>query len=208
MTGREQELRREDLADDPTTQYRAWFADAVAAGIPSPEACALATADAAGQPSVRMLLLKEVDDQGFVFATSYISRKARDLADNPRGAVLVYWYALGRQVRAEGRVERVSPGESDAIFLARPRASRLSALASRQSELLGSRGELEQRVRDLDAELEGREVERPDFWGGYRLVPETVEFWQHRANRLHVRFVYRRTATALAVGWDIVELQP
>jgi pyridoxamine 5'-phosphate oxidase len=204
VAGREHELRREDLADDPTTQYGAWFADAVAAGIPSPEACALATADAAGQPSVRMLLLKEIDDHGFVFATSYLSRKARDLADNPRGALLVYWYALGRQVRAEGRVERVSPDESDAIFLARPRASRLSALASRQSEPLGSREELEQRVRDLDAEHEGREVERPDFWGGYRLVPETVEFWQHRANRLHIRFVYRRSEG----GWDVVELQP
>jgi pyridoxamine 5'-phosphate oxidase len=204
MTGREQELRRGDLADDPTAQYQAWFADADAAGIPTPEACALATVDAAGQPSLRMLLLKDVDDRGFVFATSYISRKARELAENPRGAVLVYWYALGRQVRAEGRVERVSPGESDAIFLARPRASRLSAIASRQSEPLGSREELEQRLRDLESELEGREVERPDFWGGYRLVPETVEFWQHRANRLHIRFVYRRTEQ----GWDIVELQP
>ena len=204
MTGREQELRRGDLADDPTTQYRAWFADAVAAEIPSPEACALATVDAAGQTSARMLLLKEVDARGFVFATSYVSRKARDLTDNPRGALLVYWYALGRQMRAEGRVERVSPAESDAIFLARPRASRLSALASRQSEPLGSREELENRVRDLDAELEGREVERPDFWGGYRLVPEAVEFWQHRANRLHFRFAYRRSQR----GWDIVELQP
>ena len=204
MTGREQELRRAELAANPTLQYHAWFAAAVAAGTPTPEACALASADGSGQPSVRMLLLKEVDERGFVFATSYTSRKARNLADNPRGALLVYWYALGRQVRAEGRVERVSSRESDAIFLARPRASRISAVASRQSEPLASRDELEERVRVLETGLEGREVERPDFWGGYRLVPESVEFWQHRANRLHNRFLYRRTVG----GWDIVELQP
>ena len=204
MTGREQELRRADLAKTPTLQYHAWFADAGAAGIPTPEACALATADARGQPSVRMLLLKEVDERGFVFSTSYTSRKARDLADNPRGALLVYWYALGRQVRAEGRVERVSPAESDAIFLARQRASRISAIASRQSEPIASRDELEQRVRELETQLEGREVVRPDFWGGYRLVPESVEFWQHRANRLHVRFLYRLSPS----GWEILELQP
>src|SRR5262245_42418496 len=177
MIGREQELRRADLAESPTLQYQAWLADALAAGIPTPEACALATADSNGSPSARMLLLKEADERGFVFATSYASRKARDLADNPRGALLVYWYALGRQVRAEGRVERVSSEESDAIFLARPRASRISALASRQSEPLESRDELEARVRRLEAELDGKEVDRPDFWGGYRLVPETVEFW-------------------------------
>ena len=204
MTGREQELDLADLAANPALQYQAWFAAAVAAGIPSPEACALATADRSGAPSVRMLLLKEVDEHGFVFATSYASRKARDLAHNPQGALLVYWYALGRQVRAEGRVERVSAEESDAIFLARPRASRISALASRQSEPLASRDELEGRVRELESELEGKEVERPDFWGGYRLVPETVEFWQHRANRLHIRFVYRRSEA----GWEIQELQP
>jgi pyridoxamine 5'-phosphate oxidase len=204
VTGREQELRRDDLADDPTAQFRAWFAAAEAAGIPTPEACALATADANGRPSARMLLLKEVDERGFVFATSYTSRKARELAENPRGALLVYWYALGRQVRVEGTIERVAPADSDAIFLARPRASRISAIASRQSEPLATRDELEARVRELEQALEGREVERPDFWGGYRLVPERVEFWQHRANRLHVRFLYRRTAD----GWHIVELQP
>jgi pyridoxamine 5'-phosphate oxidase len=204
VNGRELELRREDLADGPAEQYRRWFDAAADAGVPLPEACAVATADAAGRPSVRMVLLKDVDERGFVWATNYTSRKARELAENDRAAVLVYWHALGRQVRAEGRVERLTAAESDAIFLARPRASRISAIASRQSEPIASREELEARVRELESALEGREVERPDFWGGYRLVPDAVEFWQHRADRLHVRFLYRRAAD----GWDVVELQP
>jgi pyridoxamine 5'-phosphate oxidase len=151
-----------------------------------------------------MVLLKSLDEDGFVFATSYASRKGRELAENPRAALLFYWHSLGRQVRVEGTVERVAEDHSDEIFLARPRASRISALASRQSEPLPSREQLEERVRELDRELEGREVDRPPFWGGYRLVPDEVEFWQHRANRLHVRLVYRRRDS----GWEIEELQP
>src|SRR5215831_642275 len=151
-----------------------------------------------------MVLLKDVDARGFSFATSYTSRKGRELAENDGAALLFYWHPLGRQVRIEGRVERVSPEESDAIFAARPRDSRLSALASRQSEPIASRGELEERVRALEAELEGQEVERPDFWGGYRLAPEAFEFWQHRENRLHVRFAYTRAGD----GWAITQLQP
>ena len=206
MSGRERELRREDLLDDPIRQFVAWYeeARAEAEAIPSPEACALATASRGGHPSVRMVLLKDVDERGFVFATSYASRKGRELAENARAALLFHWHPLGRQVRVEGPVEQVSAAESDAIFLARPRESRVSALASSQSEPLASREQLEARVRELAAELEGREVERPPFWGGYRVVPEAIELWQHRANRLHVRFLYSRKRDA----WTIEELQP
>jgi pyridoxamine 5'-phosphate oxidase len=204
MSGRERELRREDLLEDAVQQFRVWFDEARAEGVPLPEAFALATVSAAGQPAARMLLLKSVDEDGFVFGTSYASRKGRELAENPRAALLFYWHALGRQVRVQGTVERVAEDESDGIFLARPRASRISALASHQSEPLAARDQLEARARELEAELEGREVERPEFWGGYRLVPDELEFWQHRENRLHIRFVYRRKAT----GWEIEELQP
>lgn len=204
MSGRERELRRDDLLEDGVQQFRAWFDEAQAEGVPLAEACALATASAVGQPAVRMLLLKSVDEDGFVVGTSYASRKGRELAENPRAALLFYWHSLGRQVRVQGTVERVAESESDAIFLARPRASRISALASHQSEPLAARDQLEARVHELDRELEGREVERPAFWGGYRLVPDEIEFWQHRANRLHIRFVYRRSNG----GWQIEELQP
>src|SRR5438045_94666 len=139
MTDRERELRRESLLPDAVEQFRRWFADAREEGTPLPEACALATASVAGRPSARMVLLKSADEHGFVFATNYQSRKARELAENGHAALLFYWHALGRQVRVEGRVERIADEESDAIFLARPRESRLSALASRQSAPLASR---------------------------------------------------------------------
>ena len=204
MSGRERTLRREDLLDDPFREFAAWYGEAQTEGLPLPEACALATAASDGQPSVRMVLMKDVDERGFVFGTSYTSRKGRELAENGRASLLFYWHRLGRQVRVEGRAERVAPEQSDDIFLARPRDSRISALASRQSEPLVSREQLEARVRALDAELEGREVERPPFWGGYRVVPDELEFWQHRENRLHIRFVYRRRVD----GWEIEQLQP
>ena len=204
MSRRERTLRREDLLDDPFRQFAAWYGEAQAEGLPLPEACALATAAGDGQPSVRMVLMKDVDELGFVFGSSYTSRKGRELAENERAALLFYWHSFGRQVRVEGRAERVTPEESDGIFLARPRDSRISALASRQSEPLASREQLEARVRELDAELEGREVERPPFWGGYRIAPDELEFWQHRENRLHIRFVYRRRND----GWEIEQLQP
>jgi pyridoxamine 5'-phosphate oxidase len=189
---------------DPIRQFDAWYAEARQAGIPLAEACSVASVSTDGRPSARMVLLKVTDERGFVFATSYASRKGRELDASRRAALLFYWHALGRQVRVEGAVERVTPEESDAIFLARPRASRISALASRQSEPLPDRAELEARVAELERELEGHEVERPDFWGGYRVVPDEVEFWQHDDNRLHHRFVYRRDGD----GWEIEGLQP
>ncbi len=204
MPERERDLRREDLLGDPVQQFSAWYGEARDEGVPAPEACAVATASREARPSARMVLLKSFDERGFVFATSYDSRKARELAENPRAALLFHWHALGRQVRVEGAVERVAPTESDAIFAARPRAARISALASRQSEPVESRDELEARVRALEDELVGREVERPEWWGGYRVLPEAFEFWQHRANRLHVRFAYLLDGDA----WRIVQLQP
>jgi pyridoxamine 5'-phosphate oxidase len=201
---RERELRREQLLDDPIAQFVRWYEEARGEGLPLAEACALATASSDCRPSARMVLMKDVDARGLTFATSYTSRKGRELAENSRAALLFYWHPQGRQVRVEGTVERLSPDESDAVFLARPRDSRISALASRQSQPVASRDELEARVRELTAELEGHEVVRPDFWGGYRLEPDAVEFWQHRENRLHVRFAYRRSGD----GWTIDELQP
>jgi pyridoxamine 5'-phosphate oxidase len=197
-------VRRDDFHGDPIVQFEAWYEKAREAGIPLAEACTVATVSTDGRPSARMVLLKGTDERGFVFATSYASRKGRELDASPHAALLVYWHALGRQVRVEGAVERVSPEESDAIFLARPRASRISALATRQSEVLPDRAQLEARVAELERELEGREVERPEFWGAYRVIPEEIEFWQHDENRLHHRFVYRRAGD----GWEIEGLQP
>lgn len=197
-------MRRDDLDADPIRQFDAWHREAFDAGIPLAEACAVASVSPDGRPSARMVLLKGTDERGFVFATNYESRKGRELDVSSRAALLFYWQPLGRQVRVEGAVERVSPKESDAIFNARPRASRISALASRQSEPLADRGELEARVREVEHEWEGREIERPGFWGGYRVVPDVVEVWQHDDDRLHHRFVYRRVGD----GWEIEALQP
>jgi pyridoxamine 5'-phosphate oxidase len=171
------------MSDDPLTRFRGWYA---AAGVDVPEAMALATASADGAPSVRMVLLKQADERGFVFFTNYESRKGRDLAENPRAALLFHW--PGRQVRVEGGVSPLAPEESDAYWATRPVRSRAGAVASRQSRVLPSRTELEARV----AELERGDPARPAHWGGFLLVPATWEFWEHRESRLHDRCRYRR----------------
>jgi pyridoxamine 5'-phosphate oxidase len=164
----------------------------------------LATATADGAPSARMVLLKGADEDGFVFFTGYGSRKAEELAANPRAALVFYWQPLGRQVRVEGPVERVSKEESAEYFATRPRGSQLAAWTSRQSRPLGDRAELERRYADVEREHEGREVPLPPHWGGFRLRPDAIEFWEHRDNRLHDRFRYTRARE----GWDAARLWP
>jgi len=198
------ELHRADVEPDPLNQFRRWFEEAGSAGVRAPEAMALATATASGAPSVRMVLLKSADEHGFSFYTGYVSRKAADLDTNPQAALLFYWDPLGRQVRIEGTVERVSQEESGAYFATRPRGSQIAAAASLQSSVLAGRDELDRRVAELEREYAGRDVRRPEHWGGYRLVPDTYEFWQHRDNRLHDRLRYRHADG----GWTIERLAP
>jgi pyridoxamine 5'-phosphate oxidase len=186
------ELRESGVDPDPLAQFRRWYAEAEgAAGIDVPQAMALATATPQGAPSVRMVLLKSADAQGFVFFTGYVSRKAGELDANPSAALLFHWAPLGRQVRVEGRVQRVSAEESDAYFATRPRGAQLAAAASRQSSVLADRAVLEAKVEELAAEHDGADVPRPEHWGGYRLVPEAYEFWQHGDDRMHDRLRYR-----------------
>ena len=193
-----------DVLPDPLAQFRAWFQEAGEIGLRLPEAMAVATASPDGEPSVRMALLKGVDERGFVFYTSYLSRKAHELEKNPRAALLFYWDQLGRQVRNEGRAERCPSEESRRYIESRPRASRLSALASRQSEAIESREALEAVVTELAERYGDRELPIPDDWGGYRVVPESFEFWQHREDRLHDRLRYSPAGD----GWRIERLAP
>ena len=198
------ELRRADLASDPFEQFRRWFADAGTA-VEVPEAMALATATPDGAPSVRMVLLKGFDERGLVLYSHRTSRKGRELEANPRAALLFHWSPRGRQVRVEGSVELVSEEESDAYFGTRPRDAQLGAHASRQSEPLGSRAELDERLAEVERALGEAPVPRPPTWGGFRLVPQTWEFWQHRASRLHDRFRYELEPSG---GWRIERLFP
>ncbi|MDX1493135.1 MAG: pyridoxamine 5'-phosphate oxidase [Longimicrobiales bacterium] len=181
-----------DADRDPIELFQEWYAAAEESGILHPEAMALATADAEGRPSVRMVLLKQVDQDGFVFFTNYESRKARELDDNPRAALCFHWAVHERQVRVTGGVERVGEEESFDYFRTRGRGSRIGAWASLQSRTLDSRETLEARVREMKERFEGDEVPLPPYWGGYRLRPETLEFWQGRADRLHDRLVFQR----------------
>ena len=191
------------MAVDPIQQFNEWLAEARAAGVPLPEAMTLATADASGRPSARMLLLKGADEHGFTFFTGYESRKGRELEENPRAAIVVYWNELGRQVRVEGPVRRLSAEESDAYFETRAPRSRAAAAASRQSEPIASREELEAELERLLAE-HGDEVPRPERWGGYVLEPETIELWQHGDDRLHDRLRFTREGD----GWRQERLSP
>jgi pyridoxamine 5'-phosphate oxidase len=196
---RERPLRRHELAADPLEQFNDWFEDARSL-VRAPEATALATTTADGRPSVRMVLLKRADEDGLVFFSHYRSRKGRELAETGRAALLFYWDPLGRQVRVEGPVDRVAAAESDAYYATRPIGARRAAVVSRQSDVVESRDALERAI----AALGESEPPRPDWWGGFLLVPETWEFWQHRADRLHDRFRYRRDGDA----WIIERLAP
>jgi pyridoxamine 5'-phosphate oxidase len=198
-------LREEDVDPNPFQQFARWFDEATSAGVRAPEAAAVATATTDGEPSVRMVLVKQADESGFVFYSNYESRKGRELAANPRAALLFHWDLLGRQVRIEGHVERTSPDESSAYVRSRERGSQLSALASPQSRTIDSREALERRVAELAARHEGAELPLPDAWGGFRLIPEVFEFWQHRDDRLHDRLRY----TSQTDGrWQLERLAP
>jgi len=192
------------LSEDPLQLFQEWFEEAGRAGVAAPEAMTLATATADGAPSARMVLLKGADADGFVFFTGYGSRKGRELAENPRAALVFYWQPLGKQIRIEGPVERVSEEESAGYFASRPRGSQIAAWASQQSRPLADRGELEARYAELERQYEGKDVPLPPHWGGFRLRPEAIEFWQHRENRLHDRIFYTRAREA----WKIDLISP
>ena len=201
-------LDEASVAADPFKQFERWFHAATAAGVHLPNAMSLATADASGRPSVRAVLLKGYDVAGFVFYTNYSSRKGRELAANPHACLLFSWVELERQVRIEGRVGKVSDAESDEYFASRPLGSRLGAWASPQSEVVPDRAAIEARLAEAKHRY-GDAVPRPPHWGGYRVVPEAIEFWQGRENRLHDRIRYRRGGeSGEAITWTIDRLAP
>jgi pyridoxamine 5'-phosphate oxidase len=201
----EQGLSEGDVDPDPLVEFRSWYRLAEESGVPQPDAMTLATSTPDGIPSARMVLLKGVDDGGFVFFTNYESRKAHELSENPRAALILYWSAIRRQVRISGRAERLSQPESEEYFRSRPRGSRLAAWASRQSEVIADRSVLEDEYRRLENEYADADVPLPPFWGGYRVTPDVVEFWKGRENRLHDRLRYTRRRDG---SWAVERLAP
>ncbi len=201
----ERALRRADLDPDPFVQFLAWLGDAERGGVPLPNAMALATADADGRPSVRNVLLRGVIDGAFVFYTNRQSRKGRELAANPHAALVFLWKELDRQVCVTGPVEQTSDEDSDAYFASRPREARIGAWASEQSSVIADRPTLDARVAEMEARFAGEDVPRPPHWGGYRVRPTEIEFWQGHRHRLHDRFRYTPDGTA---GWRIDRLAP
>lgn len=197
------ELSESSVAADPFVQFSNWFDEYVKSDPLEPNAMTLATVGGTGRPAARIVLLKGFDTSGFVFFTNYESRKARDLAEEPFAALLFFWPELERQVRIEGKVEKVSPSESEAYFLSRPLESRIGAWASRQSSPITGREELEEKIAELRVRF-GEEVPCPPFWGGYRIEPDQFEFWQGRPSRLHDRIVYTKGTT----GWNLSRLSP
>jgi pyridoxamine 5'-phosphate oxidase len=197
-------LSEKDAGEDPLALFHTWFQEAVKAGIYLPESVALGTATSDGKPSVRLVLLKGYDERGFVFYTNYGSRKAQELEANPEATLVFHWAILQRQIRLEGPAKRISSEESTAYFQSRARGSQIGAWASAQSDPLSTRETLEARVREYEEKFKGKDVPLPPFWGGYRLEPRSVEFWQGRASRLHDRLKFSRTET----GWGHVRLYP
>jgi pyridoxamine 5'-phosphate oxidase len=188
----EKDLLEAEMNSDPIVQFRKWY-ELAASHVEEANAMTLATADRDGRPSARVVLLKDFDERGFVFFTNYNSRKSQELESNPQASLVFWWKELRRQVRIEGAVERVSPEDSDAYFKTRPRGSRLGAWSSPQSQSIASRDILDRRYEEMKVRFDNQEVPRPENWGGYRLLPAAVEFWQSRLNRLHDRLRYRRS---------------
>jgi pyridoxamine 5'-phosphate oxidase len=200
-----QNLLESEASPDPIEQFHRWYSDAQRTGMPLPEGMTLATIDREGTPAARVVLLKDLDERGFVFYTNYQSIKGDELKARPEAALVFWWPPLERQVRISGRVEKVTAEESDAYFATRPRDSQIGAWASPQSEVVASREQLESRFHEMEERFAGREVPRPEHWGGYRLVPQRIEFWQGRPSRLHDRLLY---VVRQDGGWDRQRLAP
>lgn len=201
-----QDLNETEVNPNPFVQFKKWFDQALSSNIPEPNAMTVATTTTQGKPSARMVLLKDFDERGFVFYTNYNSQKGQELAENPQASLVFWWAELERQVRIFGRVEKVSDAESDKYFYSRPFNSRLGAWVSNQSEVIESREVLEQRLQQLTEKYQNQDIPRPSHWGGIRVIPREIEFWQGRSSRLHDRLVYTRNR--IDDSWKIQRLSP